>query len=79
MEPQSCFMFLSICNEILGLKPEETLESDFVLLVSILKERNYTLNERNRLVSGEIDNKEYKEIVDINTGKIRKVEKVKSI
>lgn len=75
-------MYLSICNEILGLKPEEILDSDFVMLNSILKERNYTLNERNKIINGDIEDsgdKEYKEIIDFNTGDIRKIEKVKSI
>lgn len=79
MDPQSSFMFLSICCETLGLKPEETLDSDFVLITSILREHNYILNERNKQSNGEDEKDEYKEVVDFSTGQKKRVKKVNSI
>ena len=79
MDPQSAFMFLSICNETLGLTPEQALDSDFVLISSILRERNYILNERNKEMSGEDKDGEYIEITDFETGKKKRVPKANSI
>lgn len=83
MEPQSNFMFLSIANEVLGLSPEETLNSDFVLISSILRERNYISNLRNKEESfGKDDLKEDEEwitMTDFATGQPKKVKRVKSI
>lgn len=79
MEPQSCFMFLAICSETLGLKPEETLESDFVLLTSVLQEHNYIINERNKQMDGDNDQGDYKEVIDFDTGKKKRVKKVNNV
>lgn len=79
MEPQSSFMFLSICCETLGLKPEETLDSDYVLVASILREHNYILNERNKQMNGEDTEAEYKEVIDFNTGNTKRVRKVNGV
>lgn len=77
-------MFISICNEILGLTPEQVLDSDFVLLTAVLRERNFTINQRNKESLGNDkesheDEGEYIEIPDFNTGKSKRVKKVKTI
>ena len=72
-------MFLSICNETLGLTSEQILDSDFVLLVSILRERNYTLNERNKQMNGDESGAEYVNITDFETGETKQVKKTKSV
>ena len=69
-------MFLSICCETLGLNPEEALDSDFVLITSILREHNYILNERNKQMNGEDTEAEYREVVDFDTGKLKRIRKV---
>lgn len=84
MEPQSNFMFLAICAEAFGLSPEATLESDFVLLASTLKERNYINLQRDKQMNGDVDNDDkentkYKYVVDFTTGKRKKVQSVKDI
>lgn len=79
MEPQSAFMFLSICQEALGLSPQEALDSDYVLITSILREHNYVVNQRNKEMAGEDSNKEYIEITDFETGKPKRIEVAKSI
>lgn len=82
MDPQSSFMFLSICNEALGMTPEQILNSDFVLLSSILRERSYTLNDRSKDTQSDNNKKagtEYIEITDFVTGEKKSVPKVKSI
>lgn len=83
MDTQSSFMFLSICNETLGLSPEQVLDSDFVMLMSILRERNFMLNERNKdndvKNEDEDKDKEWVEKIDFETGKLKRVEKVKNV
>lgn len=37
--PQSSFMFLVTCNEAFGYSHEQILDSSFVLLVGMLRER----------------------------------------
>jgi len=39
--PQSSFMFLVTCNEAFGYSHEQILDSSFVLLVGMLRERGY--------------------------------------
>lgn len=71
---QSGFMFISICNEALGMSIDEILDSDYALITSVLRERNFTINQRNKEMSSEDPNKEYEEITDFETGKIKRVE-----
>lgn len=79
-------MFIAICAETLHMKPEEVLGSDFVLLSSVLREYNYILHERNKLSYGEDEEvekqesaKEFVQVVDFESGKLKKVERVKRI
>ena len=44
--PQSSFMFLVTCNEAFGYSHEQILDSSFVLLVGMLRERGYLINRR---------------------------------
>ena len=44
--PQSSFMFLVTCNEAFGYSHEQILDSSFVLLVGMLRERGYLMNRR---------------------------------
>ena len=82
MDIQSGFMLLAICNEALGLSLEEILNSDYALLLSVLRERNFFMNSRHKdLGKGEDsdDYTEYVEITDFATGKKKKIPKVKSL
>lgn len=82
MDIQSGFMLLAICNEALGLSLEEILNSDYALLLSVLRERNFFMNSRHKDSNKDDqygDNTEYVEITDFETGKKKKIPKVKSL
>ena len=42
--PQSSFMFLVTCNEAFGYSHEQILDSSFVLVVGMLRERGDWMN-----------------------------------
>lgn len=75
-------MFLAICIESLNLSPEQVLNSDFVFISSILREQSYIATQRNkqldRVEENELDD-DYIEMTDFETGKKRKVKRVKYI
>ena len=82
-EPLSSFMFLVTCNEVFGYSHFQTLESSFVLLVGMLKERGYLMIQRAKdFHSEDMPNKEegeWIEVIDFDTGKKKKVRKMKSV
>ena len=45
---QSSFMFLVLCNEAFGYTHERTLDSDLALVMSMLREHGYLVNDRNK-------------------------------
>lgn len=80
-ELTSAFMFLTIVNEALGYTHEETLNSSYVLVLSMLREHSFTVNKRNKEMygsDGKEDEGEYVETVDYTTGKTKRVKKVNS-
>lgn len=79
---QSGFMLVAICCESLKMSPEEVLDSDYVLLLSVLKERNFFMSSRDKKTEENEDLKDGEEwvtITDFGTGQPKKVKKVKSI
>ena len=80
--PQSSFMFLVTCNEAFGYSHEQILDSSFVLLVGMLRERGYLMNLRAKDFHSEDTQpkeEEWVEIVDFDTGKLKRVKKVSSM
>lgn len=80
--PQSSFMFLVTCNEAFGYSHEQILDSSFVLLVGMLRERGYLMNRRVKDFHSEDTQpkeEEWVEIVDFDTGKLKRVKKVSSM
>lgn len=82
--PQSSFMFLVTCNEVFGYSHDRILDSSFVLLVGMLRERGYLMNRRAKdfhledTLSKE-EEEQWVEIVDFDTGKKKRVKKVSSV
>ena len=79
---QSGFMLVAICCESLKMSPEEVLDSDYVLLLSVLKERNFFMNTRDKKTEGSDDlrdGEEWVTITDFATGQPKRIKKVKSI
>lgn len=76
-------MFVAICNETFGMSPEEVLESDFVLLSSVLRERSFINLQRskefNNTDKDETPEQEYTTVYDFKTGQMKRVPKVKAI
>lgn len=79
-------MLLVTCNEAFGYTHDQTLESSFVLILAMLQEHGYLLNERNKAmytddetIGGESESGEWVEVIDFDTGKKKKVKKMKSI
>ena len=80
--PQSSFMFLVTCNEAFGYSHEQILDSSFVLLGGMLRERGYLMNRRAKDFHSEDTQpkeEEWVEIVDFDTGKLKRVKKVSSM
>lgn len=80
---QSSFSFLVNIAEIFHYTPSEILDMDFVLLMGMIREYNYTCNQR-RKEYGKTDDKEeddgeYIEMPDFDTGKMKRIKKVKTI
>lgn len=42
-------------------------------------ERNYSINQRNKEMMGEDPNKEYRTVVDFETGKVKRIEVVRNL
>lgn len=77
---QSSFSLLVAANEAFGYTHEQTLDSNFSIIMSMFREYNVMMNERNRgskqsLAEGE----EWVEITDFETGNKKRIKKVKSI
>ncbi|MDR2968588.1 MAG: hypothetical protein LBV32_03165 [Tannerellaceae bacterium] len=77
-------MFLVIANEAFGYTHRQTLDSSFVVIVSMLREHGYLINERNKMYerSDEDDlgeGEEWKYITDFKTGKPKKIKRVKNV
>lgn len=79
MGPQSSAAFLMNMAETFGFTPTETLNSDFVMLLSMIREYNFLSNERRKKFEKEDPGEEYVEIPDFETGKPKRVKKVKSL
>lgn len=74
-------MFLVLCNEAFGYTHEQTLSSSLVLLLSMLREHGYVVNERNKALYPEgnsdgDDSGDWAEVIDFETGQIKKVRKI---
>lgn len=76
-------MFLVTCNEAFGYSHDRILDSSFVLLVGMLRERGYLMNRRAKDFHSEDtlpeEEGQWAEIVDFDTGKLKRVKKVSSM
>lgn len=78
-------MFLVLCNEAFGYTHEQTLNSSLALILAMLREHGYLVNERNRALYPDEDtadntnSDEWIEVVDFDTGRKKKVRKTKTI
>lgn len=83
MDPQSSFAFLVLVNEALGYTHQQTLDSSICIIMAMLSEYNYMMNQRNKAINnseGDLkDDEEWVTITDFDTGKPKKVKKLKSI
>lgn len=82
---QSSFMFLVTCNEAFGYTHEQTLDSSMALIMSMLREHGYLVNERNRSMYGDDeaptgpeDGFEWVERIDFETGQTKRIRKRKT-
>lgn len=78
-------MFLVTCNEAFGYTHEQTLDSSLVLLLAMLREHGYLVNERNRALYDGVDESddsdvgEWIEVMDFDTGRKKKIRKVQAV
>lgn len=77
-------MFLVTCNEAFGYSHDRILNSSFVLLVGMLRERGYLMNRRAKDFHSEEarpkeEEEEWVEFIDFDTGKKKRVKKVSSV
>lgn len=77
-------MFLVICNEAFGYTHEKTLDSSLALLLAMLREHGYLVNERNKALyredeSEDSDSGEWIEVMDFDTGRKKKIRKVQAV
>ncbi|NDV81330.1 hypothetical protein D0T87_04970 [Bacteroides sp. 51] len=83
MDQQSCFAFLVSINEAFGYTHQQTLDSSMCVLLSMIKEHNFIINERNKQYSSDDEKKEadgeYVYVTDFETGERKKIKQVKSI
>ncbi len=83
MEPQSCFAFLVIVNEAFGYTHQQTLDSSLSLIMAMLKEYNFFMNQRNKAVTNsdnEVqDDEEWITITDFDTGQSKRIKRMKSV
>ena len=63
---QSSFMFLVLCNEAFGYTHERTLDSDLALVMSMLREHGYLVNDRNKSLL--VDDDESGDIMRVGRG-----------
>lgn len=82
---QSSFMFLVTCNEAFGYTHEQTLDSSMALVMSMLREHGYLVNERNRsmygnkeALTGSDDGFEWVDMIDFETGHKKRIRKRKT-
>lgn len=66
-------------TEAFGYTPELTLKSDFVLLLSMIREYNYMIKQRNEKYDKGAGDVDYIDVPDFETGGVKKVKKVKMI
>lgn len=74
-------MFLTVCNEAFGYTHDQTLGSSLALIMAMLREHGYLINDRNKAMypEGDTDNDdsgEWKEVIDFETGQKRRVRKM---
>lgn len=72
------------CNEAFGYSHDRILNSSFVLLVGMLRERGYLMNRRAKDFHSEEDRPkeeegEWVDFIDFDTGKKKRVKKVSSV
>lgn len=83
MDPQSSFALLVLANEAFGYTHQQTLKSSFCVIMSMLKEYNYMMNQRNKVSNNSEDNiqdeEEWTTTIDFETGQPRQTKKVKFI
>lgn len=77
-------MFLVICNEAFGYTHEKTLDSSLALLLAMLREHGYLVNERNKALyredeSEDSDSGKWIEVMDFDTGRKKKIRKVQAV
>lgn len=75
-------MFLVMCNEAFGYTHDQTLDSSLVLILSMLREHGYMINERNKAMypddDTDTDNSgDWIETMDFATGQRKKVRKMR--
>lgn len=80
---QSSFMFLVLCNEAFGYTHERTLDSDLALVMSMLREHGYLVNDRNKSLLVDDDESgdnhgEWVEVIDFDTGKKKRVRRMRA-
>ncbi|CUQ38018.1 hypothetical protein [Parabacteroides distasonis] len=81
---QSSFMFLVLCNEAFGYTHERTLDSDLALVMSMLREHGYLVNDRNKSLLVDDDESgdnhgEWVEVIDFDTGKKKRVRRMNPV
>ncbi|MCX4383069.1 MAG: hypothetical protein OSJ51_15260, partial [Parabacteroides distasonis] len=81
---QSSFMFLVLCNEAFGYTHERTLDSDLALVMSMLREHGYLVNDRNKSLLVDDDESgdnhgEWVEVIDFDTGKKKRVRRMSPV
>ena len=78
-------MFLVTCNEAFGYTHDQILDSSLVLILAMLREHGYLINERNKQLYPEENNTgddtsfEWVEMVDFETGQKKRIRKMKRI
>lgn len=71
-------MFLVNVKEALGYSHEKTLDSSYALICGLMQEYAWLCNERNKILSGEDDDDnefEWVEMVDFKTGTTKRYKK----
>lgn len=81
-------MFIIQVNEALHYTHDYILDCSYVLILSLLREHSFMVNDRNRKMYGEDDEKtsgtsdtsgEWVEMVDFSTGEKKRYRKAKNI
>lgn len=73
------------CNEAFGYTHEQTLDSSLALILAMLREHGYLVNERNKSMYGDDetsvgpeDGFEWVEMTDFDTGQKKRIRKRKT-